>query len=500
VIATAAQREAKRSRIPVPVLLVPAGMLFLVVFVLRYESRDPWLSAVQGVIIGSLALALNSPAFAVLAPVFTEYSTSAYYLPEGISLRLLATLLGFVLGLGGVLRLLSTPDRRTAWVIGPALLLVLIATAINSMFTSIDYTIQYLRYQSTQLMVLLLVAGALQARQDVKRIGLIVLTVAVLSSIVAIWQHYDRGSAPYVGRNLAFVTFGPSRSIGLNMSFIHLANTLLWVGVGAIGFLLANRWRADRRHIALLACGVMAIAAVYFTYTRSAMLALGPGLIAMSVFLTLRRRVLVLAVITGAVVSYFALQGTGIIGVRYYKDASKDKSAAVHLALFEVGLRVALDNPILGIGHEAFEKMALEYAGEIETNQTGDGPSGVSALGSVRPHNDFLLVWMSWGIFGLLAYCGIFGGALLNFAKAAGSGDPLIRGLAVAGAGGLGAYAANSFFHNYLDSSTLLWVFAGLSIALARLPDQVLVGASRMERVERTRRLARLTRRPLATV
>jgi O-antigen ligase len=200
------------------------------------------------------------------------------------------------------------------------------------------------------------------------------------------------------------------------------------------------------------------------------------------------------------VVSYFVLQGTGVIGSRYYKDASKDKSAADHMALFEVGLRVALDNPILGIGHEAFEELAVEYTGEIETNQTGSGPSGVSALGSSRPHNDFLLVWMSWGIFALLAYCGIFLGALLNFAKAAGSGDPLIRGLAVAGAGGLGAYAANSFFHNYLDSSTLLWVFAGLSIALTRLPDQVLVGASRFERVERTRRLARLARRPMTAV
>jgi O-antigen ligase len=497
VIDAVSRREARPAGLPIAVALVPAGVVFVLIAVMRYDTRDTWLSTLHGLIGGSLLLAFSSPVFAVIAPVLTEYSSSHYSLPEGVSLRLLATALGFLFGLGAVLRLVGRFDRRLLWVLGPALALVLLATVLNAMYTSPDYTIKYLRYQLLQIMILLLVAGAIQTRLDLKRVALVVLAIGVVSAFMALWQHYERPSAPFVAVGSRQIASGPDRAVGLNMNYIHLANTLLWIGTGLLGFLLANRWRSDRRHFALMACALMAIAAVYFTYTRSAMLALGPALIAMSIFLSPRRRVLVYGLLVGAAVSYFVLQGTGVIGGRYYKDASKDKSAADHLALFEVGLRVALDNPVLGIGHEAFEFLAADYGDEIQPSQSGTGPSGLGALGSARPHNDFLLVWMSWGIFALLAYCGIFVGALLNFAKAARSGDPLIRGLAVGGVGGLGAYAANCFFHNYLDSSTLLWAFAGLSVALVHLPDQLVVG-SRGERVERTRRRARLARRSMA--
>ena len=83
-----------------------------------------------------------------------------------------------------------------------------------------------------------------------------------------------------------------------------------------------------------------------------------------------------------------------------------------------------------------------------------DGPGGTQVPASVSA--------------AMAAYLALFVGATKNFLAATRSADPLVRGLAVGGIGWLATYAANSAFHNYLDSSTLLWVFAGLSVVLAR--------------------------------
>ncbi len=87
----------------------------------------------------------------------------------------------------------------------------------------------------------------------------------------------------------------------------------------------------------------------------------------------------------------------------------------------------------------------------------------------------------------------LFIGILRNLAVAAGSSDPLIRGLAVGGAGALATYAVNSAYHNYMDSNILLWIFAGLSAALARLSSskQAASGKAWSNRVYPSRGVAR---------
>jgi hypothetical protein len=76
---------------------------------------------------------------------------------------------------------------------------------------------------------------------------------------------------------------------------------------------------------------------------------------------------------------------------------------------------------------------------------------------------------MSWGIFALIAYAGIFLGTVINCLTAMRNPDQLIRGLAMGCIAGLAAYSVNSFLHNYLDSSVSLWLYAGFSVALARI-------------------------------
>jgi O-antigen ligase len=191
-----------------------------------------------------------------------------------------------------------------------------------------------------------------------------------------------------------------------------------------------------------------------------------------------QRRLIVIGAMIATFLLFPALENTGLLGARYFRDANEDQSAATHEALWEVSLAVALDNPVVGIGHEHFERVSLDYLDAVDDESRAI--SGAEAVGEQRPHNDFLSVWMSWGIFALLAYLAIFIGALRNLVIATRHPDQLIRGLAVGCAGGLIVYGVNSAFHNYLDSSVFLWAYAGLSVSLARLATQRVNRASMM--------------------
>ena len=57
-----------------------------------------------------------------------------------------------------------------------------------------------------------------------------------------------------------------------------------------------------------------------------------------------------------------------------------------------------------------------------------------------------------------------------NFVRAAyGFSEPLLKGIALGSLGALVAYAVNSFFHNFFDSTLTLWLLIGLSLALVKL-------------------------------
>ena len=53
------------------------------------------------------------------------------------------------------------------------------------------------------------------------------------------------------------------------------------------------------------------------------------------------------------------------------------------------------------------------------------------AIGNERPHNDFLTVWISWGIGALIVYVALFLGTVRNYWIARRSDDLLLRGLAI---------------------------------------------------------------------
>jgi O-antigen ligase len=411
-----------------------------------------------GLCLGAFLLVPNGIAWTIGPVLICELSIASYYFADyGLSLRLIVTGLAMVLALPTILST-NRADPRYRRVFLPALALLIISTIGNFAFSGSDYSIKYLRYQVLQLLALVLVACVVRSKRDIVRLTTLALPVMLASALIAIWQHFARGSA----LDSDLVTIWKGRSVGLAGSPVLIANQLTAGLVPLLGLLASLRWRRDRWLAATIMAALVLALGIYLTYTRSAPLALAPGLLAMGLCLRGQRRLMMVGGVIGAATLFQLLAGTGIIGSRYYLGAEDDNSAASHDALLQVAFAIALDNPISGVGHENFEQISLDYAGDL-----GDAGTNAS-IGVDRPHNDFLTVWVSWGIAALVAYVFLFIGAIRNFVAAARSPDQLVAGLAVGGMGWLATYAANSAFHNYLDSSTLLWIFAGLSVVLAQ--------------------------------
>lgn len=455
------------TRVPLPILLVVAlgAALALPSALGQVDRREDAL--LIGFTLGSAVLVLNRAVWALAPILIGELTIASYFVTDlGMSLRLAAALaaIGSVALL--VLRSSTRSDPPFRRVFLPAIWLIVFATAVNTIFSSSDYMIKYLRYQVVQLLALMVAAAVIANRRDLRRMIVVVLTVTVNSALIALWQHMNRTGAIYSD----VVSIWKGRSIGIGASPVLLANQMTFALGPLLGVLAVGRWRLDRWRALLIAALGILFAGLYLTYTRSGLLALGPGIIAIGLCMRGRRRAVVLGFVVAAVVAFQLLQGTGLIGARYYRSAADDNSAASHEALFDVALKIALSNPILGIGHEHFEEVSAAYLGETPVS------NGDAAIGQERPHNDFLTVWLSWGIGALAAYLALFIGTVRNFLRAARSTDPLIRSVAIGCIGGIATYATNSAFHNYLDSSSLLWLYAGVSVAMARMVTEARSG------------------------
>lgn len=455
---------------PIRTLVLPFLVIAGAVAFALPNPEHPWLPWLLGLTFAPLVLRPNSKAWTLAPILIGELWLGSYMLVEfGLSLRLLTALAALALALPLILRLRRAGDAGAlSRVVIPAVALVVIATLVNILFSESDYVIKYLRYQVVQVLGLLVAAAVLSSRRDLKRLALLALVAGLFAAVASVWQHFSTQSAIYGDATAASVRDWKGRTVGLTASPVTLANQLTFVLVPLLGVLAAGPWRRDRPRLLLLAAMLVVFAGLNFTYTRSAFFALGPGLLVIGLYVGGRRRTVVLGSLVAAWLLFVSLEGTGLIGSRYYSDAEDDRSAASHEALWEVGFAVAVDNSLLGVGHEHFEEISVEYLDVLDERANALG--GSDSIGKERPHNDWLSVWSSWGILSLAAYAAIFVGALRNLAIAARNRDPLVRGIAVGLAGWLATYGVNSAYHNYMDSSIFLWLCAGLSVALARLP------------------------------
>jgi O-antigen ligase len=216
------------------------------------------------------------------------------------------------------------------------------------------------------------------------------------------------------------------------------------------------------------------IPALYFTNTRSALLAVIIGLAAL--FLLLKNRIRSEIVIACLFVVIVAIELIGLRTGVFLGGRSEDEqlgSSQSRPILWQAGIAIAMDNPLLGIGTDQFILISPEYVDSVDEELIEweeERYWSYRTLGSVEPHNDFLNIWVSYGIFALITYLWLYVAIMRNLLESYWmSSNRFLRGISVGLAAALVAYGVNAFYHNLLTTMPLFWILAGCSMITFKL-------------------------------
>lgn len=245
---------------------------------------------------------------------------------------------------------------------------------------------------------------------SVRKLGLLLVAVATSGFAVAAYAWIQRaGLDPIWGRlkdGRAFSTLGQSNAMAAFLVF-------------AIGASLGLAWsRAfGGRRFWLGAAAFMAVA-MLFSQSRGGDLGLCASLGIFSLAMLRTRRSA--AVLLGAIV---ALVLGGTLGSAFFPpvrsferqqwrraasslDVKGDLSARMHLDTWTIGLRMALDHPVVGAGQEIFPELFPRYRESLLS------PSHARAFRPFRvesPHNVYLAIADGAGFPALAAYLALVG-------------------------------------------------------------------------------------------
>jgi O-antigen ligase len=414
-------------------------------------------------------LLLRRPVWAMAALIVGQLTACTYMvgLPGGtlISIRFLWTILALLLLLP-VLRTQGGMElgNRARRILIPAVIFFCWVTMTMSINTDMASTMKQLREIATALVVLIVLPATIKNERDLKILALVALITCSISALFALQQRWTMG---FPGYTLYGSPIPYSRVQGLSESPVQLAFNLPIVLMPMVAMCFFKGVSSNTRKLLVLLAIVMTVA-LYFTLTRSGLYSLAPGLLLMFLLMKGRAKVGFLLAILILGVAFW-----GFIGMsennRYSQGFGEESSAAGRLVLWQAGLRVAWDNPVVGIGRDNFEEESLKYAAVIDTELKTTQGAG-RALGQYEAHNDFITIWASFGTVAILAYLWLFVGTFRNFVDAyRRSRSRFIKGLAIGCVGALGTYIVSAATHNVMDTSLLLWILCGLSIATTKI-------------------------------
>jgi O-antigen ligase len=169
----------------------------------------------------------------------------------------------------------------------------------------------------------------------------------------------------------------------------------------------------------------------------------------------------------GGIIENFSLSGRS--------TENQEASSVTRKVLWQVGLAIAMDNPILGIGGDEYQMTSLQYTSSIDPALLEDRYWTYQNLGigQMQVHNDFLRMWAYYGTIALLLFLWIMLVIMRTCVESfRTSRRKFIKGLSAGLAAGLIAYSINAFYHNVLADFALLWLIGGFSLALIKLAYQ----------------------------
>lgn len=425
--------------------------------------------------IGLFFLLFDRPVWAIASITVGQLTTAVYLLPLGgteISVRFIWTVMACLV-LVPVLR------RRGGLELGPRVRRILIPAVIffgwSSMTmlinTGLSQTVEYLRATITALTIITLVPAAIKNEKDLKLLGLAALITSVISAVFALAQHFNTLGYPIPAYALLDNAIMPGRTSGLSETPVAAGFNLPVIIMPTLAVFFLNGVKLKTKKV-LLVLSLIMIWGLYVTFTRTGIYSLLPGLL-LALFLVKSRYkkqiVLITLVLIIAFVFYVANSEN-----RYSQGFTEETSAAGRLVLWQAGLLITQDNMLIGIGQANFVEESEKYAYKINPavmdNLRALMGRDVQGLGYTEAHNDFITVSAAYGLIALLAYLWIFVSIFRNFIESCRmSSSPFLKSLSIGCIGAILSYMVNAFTHNVMDSSQLLWIFAGLSLAITKL-------------------------------
>jgi O-antigen ligase len=412
-------------------------------------------------------LLLRRPVWAMAALIVSQFTASDYMVPligMQISSRFLWTVLALLL--------LVPIIRKKGWlklgdqarrVILPAVIFICVVTIANFLNTGVSTTIQYLRTSATMLVIIFLLPAVIRNEKDLKLLALVALITASLSALVGVMQHMGLTSFELLPSENNEYT---NRVSGLATDAIQLSFYLPIVIVLTIALAFSRVVESRMKKLLVFSILIM-IAGLYFTFTRSGIYSLAPGILAMILIMKSKHKMklLILFLVLG-VGLFMYLQMTNS---RYSQGFSDDSSASGRLVMWSAGLNIARDYPLFGIGTYRFQQVSSAYASTIDVDLM-EQQGGAESLGEYEAHDDFITVWVSFGTGALLVYLWLFVGIFRNFFQSyRRSSKPFLKAFSLGCFGALAAYILISGTHNALNNTMILWILGGLSIATIRL-------------------------------
>jgi O-antigen ligase len=412
-----------------------------------------------------LLVGLRRPVFCAASLVFSEFTGGSVFIDLGggvLSLRLVFSAAALVVLAPQVLSggWAGLRGKVTVW---SAVVFVIWATISNKANADIiDVTSQYLRYLSTFLIGVIVVPAAARARRDLIVLAWTALAGATLSGALATYQHYVVGH------------LWQGRAPGFTAHPVNLAAMLPVALMPGVALVLNNRIKSPTATLALWAGVLVTLVGLYFTYTRSFMLALAGAAVVLFFYMRGAPRWTMAMGMVVAISGFFAISLTSD-SARYSTGTmsmSADGSTEARPILWTVAFQIAKENPILGVGRDGFRVIGPSYVGILDTEtQLSGAPDQI--LGRYDPHNDYIYALVSWGIPGLVLFVLLHLVTAWNFHTAyRHSRDWLVRGLSAGGMAALAAWTVNALVHNAFDGSILLGVMMGFSVVLVRLAER----------------------------
>lgn len=420
-----------------------------------------------------LVAGIKRPLWIPAAIIVSEMTASNYIHDIGFALsnRLLLSVLSFLVVMPHLTRAVEV-GKRAKLTIGLAAAFVFLTTFVDLALVSQTLTLEFLRFIAVGVFVMVLIPITIHDREDVLDIGKVLMVVAMVSAITAVFQHYSgsRGTplwqvVPHAGAGGDFASW-ETRALGLSENPIHVGNVLMIVGLFALGVVLIAPIDPKIKRITMVCVLIMA-AASYFTFTRSWAISVGAALVLLCTFYRGKywREFLIIVVVAASIFWYWS----DASGSRYTQTAATDDSAAARPVLWELSINMAEDHPWLGVGYNQFMRLSPEYSSSIPRDIL-ERQNAADVIGKYEPHNDFLDVWVTWGFLALLLYMALIVTVALNFVYVyRNAADPVIRGLGMGGLAALVAYITNSMFHNFFEGSLAFWIIAGFSLVLPKV-------------------------------